>query len=67
MNKKVASCKLLLLVLGKVAPENLGVTFTDEHLSTDGRFFYIEPNESELNLADCPWTLENRGWIHQWP
>jgi len=54
-------------VLGEKSPESLGNTFTHEHLSMTFEFSYRPPYENENHMIGCPWTLENSGWIQQWP
>lgn len=56
-----------VIVLGSVSPNDLGITLTDEHLSVSGEFFFQTPKECDLHLSNSPWTLDNYGWIHQWP
>ena len=54
---------LVQTVLGPVEPSELGATMTHEHLYIDFSFMYRPPQDSELDLADAPITLENRGRI----
>jgi len=54
-------------VLGQINPGELGNTWTHEHVSITFEFTYRKPKDSELHLINCPWTLENSGWIRQWP
>ena len=61
-------CNLFsFIVLGEQKPESLGKTFTHEHLSMTFEFSYRAPYENEKHMIECPWTLENSGWIQQWP
>ena len=50
-------------VLGLVQPSELGPTMTHEHLYIDFSFMYRPPQDSALDLADDPITLENVGWV----
>ena len=54
-------------VLGLVPSNELGVTFTDEHLSINGPFFFNPPPVTDLLKSQCEWKIENLGWINQWP
>ena len=58
---------IYIAVLGEKSPESLGNTFTHEHLSMTFEFSYRPPYEKENHMIGCPWTLENSGWIQQWP
>ena len=58
---------LRFIVLGDVNPESLGRTLTHEHVSMEFIFSYKSPHASELDLVNCEWSLENSGWIRQWP
>ena len=62
---------LLCIVLGLVPPSKIGITLTHEHLSHYNEIYceinWYKPKESELNYANCDWTLENIGWIRQNP
>lgn len=59
--------KMVQTVLGPVHPEDLGVTLTHEHLSMDFSALYSPPPAKESHMADCPFTLENSGWIRRFP
>lgn len=50
-------------VLGPIRPSELGATTTHEHLYIDFSFMYRSPQDSVLDLADAPITLENLGWV----
>lgn len=54
-------------VLGPVDPKDLGPTFTHEHVSMEFEFSYRAPRDEEFEMITCPWTLQNSGWIQQWP
>lgn len=46
-------------VLGKIAPETLGVTLPHEHLITDITTYFIEPSEGTAKaMAHHPVTLD---------
>ncbi len=51
-------------VLGPVAPDDLGITLTHEHLLIDLSTVLIEPQgASEIELSRQPVSLENLSWI----
>jgi phosphotriesterase-related protein len=51
-------------VLGSIAPEDLGVTLTHEHLLIDLSCIFVEPEEAaEKYNAYQPLTLQNVGWL----
>ena len=50
-------------VLGPVEPSELGATMTHEHLYIDFSFMYRPPQDSELDLAGAPISIENLGWV----
>jgi phosphotriesterase-related protein len=51
-------------VLADIAPEELGVTMTHEHLLVDFRYLFAEPADSATRaLAYAPIALEHHGWI----
>lgn len=50
-------------VLGPVKPDDLGVTLPHEHLFTDMRAFFINPDEGDKELSRQPITLENLSWL----
>lgn len=54
-------------VLGPVRPEDLGVTLPHEHLSMDFSPVYIRPPGKDSHMAECPFSLENLGWIQRFP
>ena len=54
-------------VLGPVNPTDIGVTLTHEHLSMTYDFRYTEPPVGDENNVDKPLTMENLGWIRQYP
>ena len=60
------SSKYIQTVLGKIKPEDLGITTTHEHLFIDFKPMLIEPKEStELFKAYEPIRLDNLGWIRR--
>ena len=59
--------KYAITVLGDLSPSQLGKTLTHEHVSMEFFFSYKSPKASELHLVNCDWTLNNSGWIQQWP
>ncbi len=52
--------------MGNEKPENLGFVLPHEHLSMSYEVGFRLP-EDNLDNANLPWTLENRGWIWQYP
>ena len=59
---------LLITVLGPIAPSEMGLTLAHEHLSADLRFFYIDPPKgSPAGIEMAPMTLENLGFIKNYP
>ena len=54
---------LVQTVLGPIEPSELGATTTHEHLYIDFSFMYRQPQDSALDLADAPITMENLGWV----
>lgn len=54
---------LVQTVLGPIEPSELGATTTHEHLYIDFSFMYRPPQDSALDLADAPITMENLGWV----
>jgi len=55
-------------VLGPIAPSEMGLTLAHEHLSADLRFFYIDPPKgSPAGIEMAPMTLENLGFIKNYP
>lgn len=50
-------------VLGLIQPSELGATTTHEHLYIDFSFMYRPPQDSAVDLADAPITMENLGWV----
>ena len=55
-------------VLGEVNPSELGRTLTHEHLSMRFDVAYTPAPETEdLSCETMPFTLENTGWIRQFP
>jgi len=55
-------------IFGQIQPESLGRTLTHEHVSMDFEHVsYRKPKDSEQHMIKCSWTLENLGWIQQWP
>ena len=50
-------------VLGRVSPEELGVTLMHEHLLVDLRRVFVEPEDpSDRRLANTPLSLDNLSW-----
>ena len=57
-----------LAVLGKIDPSEMGVTLSHEHLSADSRFFYVDPPKgSPIGIDKAPMTIENLGFITNYP
>ena len=55
-------------VLGKIDPSEMGVTLSHEHLSADSRFFYVDPPKgSPIGIDKAPMTIENLGFIKNYP
>ncbi|XP_013783165.1 phosphotriesterase-related protein-like isoform X2 [Limulus polyphemus] len=56
-------------VLGLVEPSALGCTLTHEHLShcATGKPFQPTTPPGHEKYTDAPYTLENLGWIRQYP
>ena len=54
-------------VLGPIAPSQMGFTLTHEHLSSDLGFLLVPPKNEAVGIENCPWTLENLGYIQQFP
>ncbi len=53
-------------VLGAIAPEELGVTVTHEHLLMSGECYFVEPEEaSKRAYVDAPLTVDMLGIIRQ--
>ena len=53
-----------LTVLGPVAPHDLGVTLTHEHLLIDLSIVFVEPDSEEgRRLAEEPVAIDNLGWL----
>jgi phosphotriesterase-related protein len=51
-------------VLGPIAPDQLGITDTHEHLLIDFRCVFQEPETaSQRGIAYAPVSLENLGWV----
>jgi phosphotriesterase-related protein len=52
-------------VLGTIAPDQLGVTLTHEHLLLDFRCVFTQPpgGVSQQKMVEAPVTMENLGWI----
>ena len=62
----INSSKYIQTVLGKIKPEDLGITTTHEHLFIDLRWMLVPPKEStELFKAYEPIGLDNLGWIRR--
>ncbi|GAB6022053.1 hypothetical protein CHUAL_006199 [Chamberlinius hualienensis] len=60
--------KKVQTVLGDISPRDVGVTLTHEHLSMDFSFMGVQPtNELDKRMVNCPYTLENFGWIQRNP
>ena len=60
------SSKYIQTVLGRIKPEDLGITTTHEHLFIDFKAMLIEPKEStELFKAYESIRLDNLGWIRR--
>lgn len=51
----------IVTVLGPIAPEELGVTLSHEHLLFDLRALWEQPPPERAHLADAEPTLDNRG------
>ena len=56
-----------LTVLGLIEPSELGITLTHEHISMTFEFMYCDPPKGDDKNSTAPFTLENSGWIHQYP
>jgi phosphotriesterase-related protein len=55
-------------VLGLIAPDDLGITLTHEHLLVDQSIYFAEPaSESDRTLAYRPVSLENLSWVRYHP
>ncbi|XP_026733738.1 phosphotriesterase-related protein isoform X2 [Trichoplusia ni] len=54
-------------VLGAIKPSELGVTLTHEHLSMNFEHFYRKPPETLVDFFQTKPTLENVGYIRQYP
>ena len=55
-------------VLGKIDPSEMGVTLSHEHLSADSRFFYVDPPKgSPIGIDKAPMTIQNLGFIKNYP
>ncbi len=54
-------------VNGCINPDDLGVTLTHEHLSMVYESQCLPPPPGEEHNVDLPFTLENSGWIRQYP
>ena len=55
-------------VLGKIDPNEMGVTLSHEHLSADSRFFFVDPPKgSPFGIDKAPMTIENLGFIKNYP
>lgn len=51
-------------VLGAVAAEELGITMMHEHLLTDLRRVFVEPDDAQdKSMAHAPVSLENLSWV----
>ena len=54
-------------VLGPIDPDQVGRTLTHEHVSMTFEFSYRDPQDFDKHLIESSWTLQNNGWIQQWP
>ena len=55
---------MIQTVLGRISPEDLGVTLTHEHVFIHFKPLYVEPQEgSRKGLAMKPVTIDDVGWI----
>lgn len=54
-------------VLGLISPEELGITLTHEHFSMDFQQLYVEPPEQLKSFFENKISLENVGFIKQYP
>ena len=68
------SCRTLLFfhlflppVLGPMAPNELGVTFSHEHLILDMSAIIMKPQYGPDNLKDLEVKMENLGRIRHFP
>lgn len=62
------AAKKVQTVLGDISPSDVGVTLTHEHLSMDFSFMNVKPtNQLDKQMVNCPYTLENFGWIQRNP
>lgn len=54
-------------MLGAIKPSELGLTLTHEHLSMNFEHFYRKPPEALVDFFQTKPTLENVGYIRQYP
>lgn len=60
------SSKKVQTVTGDVNASELGLTLTHEHLSMDFSLMYVRP-EKQPHMVNCPFTIQNLGWIQRNP
>merc|ERR1712156_155628 len=54
-------------VLGPIEPGDMGLTLPHEHLSGDLGFALTSVPQEPKGMQTLPWTLENFGYIQQFP
>ncbi|XP_022095220.1 phosphotriesterase-related protein-like [Acanthaster planci] len=54
-------------VLGPIAPGDLGITLTHEHLNIDYKPYFKEPPAKYKDNIQLPLTIGNLWWIHRYP
>ena len=65
--KMIHFWKFLIAVLGPIEPGDMGLTLPHEHLSGDLGFALTSVPQEPKGMQTLPWTLENFGYIQQFP
>ena len=67
LSYKVIPYYVLFVVLGCADPDSLGHTQTHEHLSLEYHCAYYPALSEDEPKENVPFSLENLGWIRQYP